>query len=277
MKRMITLLATAGCLLFATSCNKDNDKQEYATNKAGERLVEKIESVEYDGLDTSYHSYRFAYNGDGTFKNFTLDRKCFGPSWTDGFFSDITTSSFEKKNNTLQLHQECLYPDKDRDTEVHDETFDLNTNGFIAIDHGWDGTENYRLSYDESGKYLHNVFDGDELIWTFEWKDGNIVNSLSAYTNQPHPVNIDWGAFFQSWRNDALNEDLVDLSSIRDFWAFSNGYLGNKCQGLLAEDSYYNYTYDFDADGFVSTIYTSPKSSETSYKGTTYIVTYKKR
>ncbi|MCM1531501.1 MAG: hypothetical protein NC048_02445 [Bacteroides sp.] len=271
MKRMITLLATAGCLLFATSCNKDNDKKQFATNKAGERLVEKVEATQYNTADTTYFSYHFSYNSDGTLKTLTH-------YWNSEDSKYHYVLSFEKKNNTLYMNR----TDYDATNTIDDETstsFDLNSKGLIVLDRGWEGKENFRLSYDESGKYLHSVFDGDELMWTFEWEDGNIFNDEVAYTTQSHPSNMDWCAFFQSWRHLDYyrhhddNEDLVDLPSICLSWGFSEGYLGSKCQGLPSEDYECNYTYDFDEDGFVSAIYRSYKSTGKI----TYKVTYKSK
>ncbi|MCM1041793.1 MAG: hypothetical protein NC396_05115 [Bacteroides sp.] len=260
MKRMITLLATAGCLLFATSCNKDNDKKQFATNKAGERLVEKVEAVRY-AHDTNYYSYLFTYNNDGSLKSFTH-------YWNNDYYYTV---SFEKKDNTLHMTQ----TDYDGETNAIDgessTSFDLNKYGFIVLDRGWEGTDNYRLSYDESGRYLHNVFDGDELIWTFEWEDGNIADEKIAFIRQSHPSNIDWSAFLQAWRTED-NEALVALPSTCEFWGFSEGYLGNKCQGLPIESDDCKYTYDFNEDGFVSSIL---KTS--SWYTTINTITYKNK
>ena len=236
MKLRTTLLAALGCLFaLATSCKDpdDNNKTQYATNKAGERLVEKI----IDDSDTIC----FEYNSDGTLK-------------TIKGYEGSRIFSFEKRNNTLFM--------KDIDGDDIEETsFDLNANGLIILDRGWNGKYNYRLTYDESGKYLHNVFDGDELMWTFQWEDGNILNEEVTYIpTQSHPSNIDWCAYFQTWRiqKNEENEDLVEVPSISLFWGFSEGYLGTKCKGLPAKDENWGtYTYDYTEDGFISAIYTS--------------------
>ena len=66
MKNKLTLLAAVGCLFaLATSCKKPEEPAQYATNKAGERLVEKITSF-YDDGETEV--IRFEYNSDGTLK-----------------------------------------------------------------------------------------------------------------------------------------------------------------------------------------------------------------
>ena len=236
MKLKTTLLAALGCLFaLATSCKDpdDNNKTQYATNKAGERLVEKI----IDDSDTIC----FEYNSDGTLK-------------TIKGYEGNRIFSFEKRNNTLFM--------KDIDgNDIEETSFDLNANGLIILDRGWNGKYNYRLTYDESGKYLHNVFDGDKLIWTFQWEDGNIANKEVTYIpTQSHPSNIDWCAYFQTWRiqKNEENEDLVEVPSISSFWGFSEGYLGNKCKGLPAKDENWGtYTYDYTEDGFISAIYTS--------------------
>ena len=253
MKIKTTLLAALSCLLFASSCQKSDDKKKdiYATNKAGERLVEKIYSIySADGggyTDTTL--YLLAYNSDGSLKIITENHR----SQDRGeYYTRQRIYSFKKQNNTLYL--------RDSSNEIYETSFELNKNGQIVLDRGWEGKDNYRLSYDPSGKYLHNVFKDDELLWTFEWKDGNIYNEEVTYIDQAHPSNIDWCAYFQTWRilQGEPNEDLVDLSSICDFWGFSDGYLGNKCKGLPSEDKIHGvYTYDFTDDGFVSAIYIS--------------------
>lgn len=251
MKLRFTLPAVLmAALLLTTACGNGNDdnKDRYATNKAGERLVEKIESIYEDG---TIYNYYFTYNNDGTIQKIVED------SYDDDtdFECDRRIFSFEKKNNTLYL---C-----DSSAEIYNTSFDLNKNGFIVLDRGYEGTEKYRFSYDESGKFLHNVFKNEELIRTFEWEEGNIVNDEVSYTDQPHRSNIDWCAYFQTWRRDRIDEDLVDIPSICNFWGFSDGYLGNKCKSLPAEDKSHGlYTYDFTEDGFISAIYVSGEWSK---------------
>lgn len=253
MKLKTTLLAALGCLFtLATSCKDpdDNNKTQYATNKAGERLVEKIKKITIqDNNDTLSYSYHLEYNNDGTLKKITEFHDI-----QDGgsHYSDQRIYSFELKNNTLFFYAKFI---DEEGTEEASETFDLNKSGLITSTTNWDN-EQFRLSYDETGKYLHNVFKEDELIWTFNWVDGNIFNERVKYIPQSHSSNIDWGAFFQTWRNDN-NEDLVDISCIRQFWGFSDGYLGNKCKGLPFSFGSSNYTYDFTEDGFVSSIHVS--------------------
>ena len=255
MKIKTTLLAALSCLLFATSCQKSDDKKKdlYATNKAGERLVEKIDETIIEPHDTSFYSYYCEYNSDGAFKTI-IETSIDADNWE----GEQRIYSFKKQNNTLYL--------RDSSHEIYETSFELNKNGQIVLDRGWEGKDNYRLSYDPSGKYLHNVFKDDELLWTFEWKDDNIYNEEVTYIDQAHHSNIDWGAFFQSWRlhdwHLVVNEFLIELPSLGNWWAFSDGYFGNKCQGLPMEDYYNIYTYDYTEDGFVSAIYISGKSGE---------------
>ncbi|MBD5397838.1 hypothetical protein HDR62_06925 [bacterium] len=234
MRLKTTLLAAVGCLMLVPSCKDPEEKTVYATNKAGERLVEKI--IAYS-TDTVY----FKYNSDGTLKTIK------------GFEGENRILSFERKGNTLFMQ------DKE-DDYIEESSFDLNEKGWIVLDRGWGGFSNFRFTYDDNG-YLHNVFKGEELLWTFEWKDGNIANEEVTYIpTQSNPSNIDWCAFFQSWRHVETydnTENLVDVASICLFWGFSEGYLGNKCKGLplTKNNGRTNYSYDFDQDGFVSTIY----------------------
>lgn len=234
MRLQTTLLAAVGCLMLATSCKKPEETTQYATNKAGERLVEKIDFLDDNNI---YHSCFLEYNSDGTLKAIK------------GYEGDYI---FEKKGTTLFMHEV--------DGEEAESSFDLNENGWIVLDRGWSGNSNFRLTYDDNG-YLHNIFRDEELLWTFEWEDGNIVNEEVTYIpTQSHPSNIDWCAFFQSWRHvetDDNTEYLVGAASICLFWGFSEGYLGNKCKGLplTQNNGRTSYAYDFDEDGFVSTIY----------------------
>ncbi len=238
MKHKLTFLAALGCLFaltLTTSCNKPEEKTVYATNKAGERLVERIDYVNGDTITTSR---RLAYNSDGTLKTIKEDNG-------DRIYS------FERNGNTLFM--------RDEDDDITDETsFDLNEKGWIVLDRGWAGNKNYHLTYDANG-YLHDVFDGEELLWTFEWKEGNIVNEEVSYMpTQAKPSNIDWCALLQSWRHNETydnTENLVELPSICLFWGFSEGYLGNKCKGLVSKKNNSDYTYKFDEDGFLTTIY----------------------
>ena len=239
MKMRLTLLAAVGCLMLATSCNKPEETTQYATNKAVERLVERIDDSSWlteDG-STNIHTTYFSYNSDGTLKAIK------------GYEGDYI---FEKKGNTLFMQRNI------NNNEIEESSFDLNEKGWIVLDRSWDGTGNYRLTYDGTGN-LHQVFDEDKLLRTFEWKEGNIVNEEVTYIpTQSNPSNIDWCAFFQSWRRDIQDdENLVDVFSICFFWGFSEGYLGNKCKGLplTMNNGRTNYSYDFDQDGFVSTIY----------------------
>ena len=190
-----------------------------------------MEKIIAYSTDTVY----FKYNSDGTLK--TLK----------GYEGDYI---FEKKGNTLFMHEV--------DGDEAESSVDLNEKGWIVLDRGWNGNRNYRLTYDADG-YLHEVFDEDNLLRTFEWEEGNIVNEEVTYIpTQSNPSNIDWCAFFQSWRRDIQDdENLVDVFSICIFWGFSEGYLGNKCKGLplTMNNGRTNYSYDFDQDGFLSTIH----------------------
>lgn len=248
MKLRLTLLTALGCLLLTTSCKDPEDNNSlYATNKAGERLVEKITFNDSTSIS-------FSYNSDG------FIRKIIGKEGN----SALRTLSFEMINNTLYMTLSENYNESQYTAES---SFDLNTNGFIVRERGWEGKDNYRLTYDESEKYLQKVFNGDELLWTFQWEDGNILNEEVTYTMQSHPSNIDWCAYFQTWRrSDDATDVLLNMPSICEFWGFSGGYLGNKCMSLPIETGKYNYNYDFYGDGFVSTIYETSKFGEYSRK-----------
>ena len=257
MKLRTTLLAALGGLLLASSCKDpdDNNKTQYATNKAGERLVEKISYIYSEDNYSDTVLQILAYNSDGSLKTITENHRS-----QDGenHYTRQRVYSFKKQNNTLYMRDSSDVDD------IYETSFDLNTNGQIVLDRGWTGGDNFRLTYDENGKYLHNVFDGDDLLWTFQWEDGNILNEEVTYIpSQSHPSNLDWCAYFQTWRINKTqeNEDLVDLPSICLFWGFSEGYLGTKCKGLPSEDRYGTYTYEFTKDGFISAIYLTKKSN----------------
>ena len=246
MKMRLTLLAAMGCLMLATSCNKPEETTQYATNKAGERLVEKITSF-YDDGETEV--IRFEYNSDGTLKK---------------VYEGEGVLSFERNNDTLQISE--VWGD-----DIFNINCYLNKNGWIVLYRGWEDAHNYHLTYDAHG-YLHDVFEGDELLRTFEWKEGNIVNEEVTYIpTQSNPSNIDWCAFFQTWRRGELDENLIGLFPFSHFFGFSEGYLGNKCKGLPStmNNGRTNYSYDFDHDGFVSTIYVNGKPD--------YRITYLKK
>ena len=254
MKNKLTLLAAVGCLMLVPSCKDPEEKTVYATNKAGERLVERIDYIDNNTISSGY---LLEYNSDGTLKTIKEPE-------------GNRTYSFERRNNTLFTKN--IVGDN-----IEESSFDLNEKGWIDLDRGWEGTDDYRLTYDNNG-YLHEVFKGEEPLYTFQWKEGNIVNEEVTYIpTQSHPSNIDWCAFFQSWRHRSAempsdkeyNSFLIDIFSIGSFWGFSEGYLGNKCKGLLSSDYNSTYTYDFDKDGFVSTIYIN---GDPCYK-----VTYLKR
>ncbi len=244
-------MAALGCLFaltLTTSCNKPEEKTVYATNKAGERLVEKITYFYDDGENEITN---FKYNSDGTLKK--ID---------DG----EVILSFERNNDTLQISEDL--------GDIINVNCYLNKNRWIVAYRGLEDSYNYRLTYDDNG-YLHDVFDGDELLRTFQWKEGNIVNEEVTYipTNS-NPSNIDWCAFFQTWRRYDIDENLVGLFPLSHFFGFSDGYLGKKCQGLPSSDLNYTYNYDFTEDGFISTIYRISKTSTRTIK---YQITYLKK
>ncbi len=254
MKLKLTLLAALGCLLLATSCKDPDDKQTtYATNKAGERLVEKILSIYvYDDYSDTVLEH-LSYNSNGSLKAITRT--------SNEEYSRIF--AFERKNTTIYMRdEEKFLLDSELQDIINETSFDLNENGLIILDRGWKGNKNYRLTYDESGKYLYNIFDGDEVIRSFKWEDGNIFNEEVTYTNQSHLSNMDWSEYFHTWRHyNSENEPLHNIPCISLFWGFSEGFLGNKCQGIPAEDGEYNYTYEFTKDGFISAIYLTNKSN----------------
>lgn len=261
MKHMITFLVAAGCLLFATSCNKDNDKTEYATNKAGERLVEKISYIRVNEGDIYSEDYLYSYNPDGTLESYKAYQ-----------YDELATPILLSREN------DTVYVRIVQGNNTEDWSFEcrwiLNTAGLIVSELGED--RDFRLTYDESGKYLNSVFDGDELIWTFEWEDGNIANEEVSYISQPQHSNVDWGLFLQTWRINKTqeNEQLLDIAAICFPGAFYDGLIGHKCQGLPSEDYDSNFTYEFDEDGFVSVIHEiSKRDGQTA----TYTVTYKKK
>lgn len=246
MKFKLTLWAAVGCLMLATSCKKPEETTQYATNKAGERLVEKITFTNSEFNDNDSIYLRFDYNTDGLLKTYTENYEAgYRRIW-----------SYGKRDNILYLNI--------NDAGASSKTsFDLNEKGWIVLDRGWDGNQNYRLTYDANG-YLYQVFEEDKLLWTFEWEDDNIVNEETTYLPQSHPSNIDWGAVFGSWNNSGGT--LAGIVSINNRWGFLGGFLGNKCKGLPSEDKEANYVYEFDKDGFVSTVYRTMKNSNETDK-----------
>ncbi len=110
MKMRLTLLAALGCLFaltLTTSCNKPDEKTDYATDKAGERLVERIDEswLNEDGSTETYTTY-FSYNSDGSLKTIK-----------EGNGNRIY--SFERNGNTL-LTQDIV------GDNIEKSSFDLN-------------------------------------------------------------------------------------------------------------------------------------------------------
>lgn len=242
------LMAT---LLLATACrNGNNDnKDRYATNKAGERLVEKIESI-YEHNKES-RSTLFSYNVNNIATRITE----ISPKLEeDGFRAEILTIEINQDSLFCKIVFDTNYPSSNL-IEAESWSCHLNKKGFIDIDKGWTGSRNYRLSYDEND-YLQDVYKDDELLKTFKWEDGNISNPDFQYTDHSKQANMDWSAWnynFQSY-DEGINTPSLDVA-----WKFSiSGFLGTKNKDLLISDNRddhgYKYTYEFDKDGFVSII-----------------------
>lgn len=261
MKRMITLLATAGCLLFATSCNKDNDKKQFATNKAGERLVEKIEGIWSDGstLTTS-----FFYDATGIATKITEE-------YFDAEDNDHTTDIYAfKKQGDFLLCKRTINGDAGESW-----TCELSDKGFIITDNGWTGNEKYRLTYDGNDR-LQYVYKDNELKKTFLWENDNIADNKFRYIDQPKQSNIDWSAWAHNTESydEGINTPSIDLA-----YMFScSGFLGKKNKGLLifndAQGRDDRYEYEFDNEGFVSSI--TRTDSDGKDQGS-FAITYLKR
>lgn len=267
MKLRLTLLTALGCLLL-TSCKDPVDNNNlYATNKAGERLVEKI--LYTSSYDDTVFTY-FTYSEDGTLASITNHNKFYDSDIKDWVVSQDKIS-FERKSNTLHMYSTTLYAKTTVETTT---TFDLNEDGLIVIDRGWEADQNYRLTYDENNR-LQNVYRDDVLKKTFTWEDGNISDVGFQYINQPQQANIDWSAYFHNTESydEGINTPSIDMS-----WAFScSGFLGEKNKDLLIVNRNQGrediIEYQFDEEGFVSSI-----EKRDDFKGSyTYTITYLKR
>ncbi|MCM1169541.1 MAG: hypothetical protein NC324_06345 [Bacteroides sp.] len=266
MKRMITLLATAGCLLFTTSCNKDNDKKQFATNKAGERLVEKIELIgQYTEDGHSWEgrsSTVFSYHKDGSIKQIIQHEG------EDGIYDEYYT--FETEGNTLFRYRHDNYDNTD-DTAM----LVLNEQGFAAIEKN-EKKGDYTFEYDETN-HLRKIHQNGNVVREFEWENGNLVLKNVEYTNTVQPnSNVDWAAYLTGFDYDY--DDSHSIRALRFPLDDIFGILGAKNKHLISLQGDFSLVYEFDADGFISTIELIDHDEDASNRDHfVYTISYLKR
>lgn len=264
MKLRFTLPAVLmAALLMATACGNGNDgnKDRYATNKAGERLVEKIIITSND--DDWFEVDSITYNPDGTVKSLTRRDE-------DG---DKETLYIEKKNDLITFSG-----------NGHNYTYQakFTLDGNELVKHAYyqsveapddefpDGHKDsctFDFVYDKNNQ-LRSIYKNDEIIREIEWANGNIKNwkeyddwdgsereyDYEDFLPQSKHSNMDWGVY-------GLTMVLDNQLYYTPYSLLPSGYLGQKGKDLLLAGSRgdggegtYKWDYDFDKDGYVSTI-----------------------
>lgn len=274
-------------LLLATACGNDNDdnKDRYATNKAGERLVEKIEYINpSDSTEYGYDLY--SYTTDGTVKSY-ID---YFQYYDGGLRQTKSITTIERRNNTITAITNGFNYENNENEDLYSiDTLILNLNSKGLAISGFEkeinkyNQENISLNFIYTpNDQLQDIYHNDVLLGKFEWENGNIRSYTPyeedgnpyrtqnyQYEPQPNASNIDWCGY--------LGYIWVARSGDASICLFSSGLLGKKNKDLISHyedgDIESSYSYEFDEDGYVSGVKVYSDGKIKSH----WIITYLKK
>ena len=223
MKKILTLLVMVALAACWVSCSDDDDKNG-DTNKSEKRLIREI-------YNENSYSIKFTYDEDGYITKIE-----------DGHYKETYTISKQGKKLTI-INQ------YNSDKSIY-WIYTLNDKGYIISD----DDENYE--YDNSDQMIKQT--DSESIYTYTWKDGNVIS-------EKYQDDIDKSEYSSEeyeYYSEYENKSNIDLSSTIYSWddgAYLADYCGKISKNLLKSYTDYNgdsyeYEYEFDEQGYVSTI-----------------------
>lgn len=163
-------------------------------------------------------------------------------------FPENVTLYYEVSGNKLNLYGESADVPK-----ILFYVCDLNDMGYITREEDLTPTEAnegvFTYEYDANGQTIHASYN-DDSYGSFVWENGNVVSCEGiiresyTYTNVVNKANINFNS-------------LMRQTYLEDIWGFALcGYIGKKDVNLMETyGSTTKYTYEFDADGYVTIIH----------------------
>lgn len=219
MKKIFTLLVMVALAACWTSCSDDDDKNG-DTNKSEKRLIREI------------------YNEDSYSIKFTYDE--------DGYITKIEDGHY-KETHTISRQGKKIIIGGD-----YSSILNLNDQGYIIEDDDEDFYE-----YDNLGQMIKWI-EGEKYpsVCTYTWKDGNVISEKYQYdVNDPKYSETKY-----EYYSEYENKSNIDLSNTIYSWddgAYLADYCGKISKNLLksyTNGERYEYEYEFDKEGYVSTI-----------------------
>lgn len=229
MKKILTLLVMFALAACWTSCSDDdNDNENFGKN--GKRLIREMHTEQCNDF-----LIKFDYDKDGYITKIE-----------NGYYKETYTISRQAQKVTYYYNGELSG------------MFTLNDKGYAISDdewHSWNEEwlkEAYTYEYDNLGQMIKFVdYEAGEKIYT--WKDGNIISE--KYTDQEDFVEYEYYSEYE-------NKSNIDLAQIFYLWEDAieiADYCGKISKNLLKSRTdndwkRYEYEYEFDEKGYVSTI-----------------------
>jgi len=229
MKKIFTLLVMVALAACWTSCSDDdNDNENFGKN--GKRLIREMHTE---------HGYEF-------FIKFDYDKDGYITKIENGYYKETYTISRQAQKVTYYYNGELSG------------MFTLNDKGYAISDDEWyqeKWRKEYTYEYDNSGQMIKQMDYETEDGTIYTWKDGNIISK--KYTR--------WGDSFEyEFYSEYENKSNIDLAQIFYLWEDAieiADYCGEISKNLLKSCTHtgsywerYEYEYEFDEKGYVSTI-----------------------
>ena len=218
MKKIFTLLVMVALAACWVSCSDDdNDNENFGKN--GKRLIREMHTE---------NGYEFFIK----FEN--------------GYYKEICTISRQEKKVTYYYDGELS------------EISTLNDKGYVISEDYWDQEKwrkEYTYEYDNSGQMIKEMDYETEDGTIYTWKDGNIISK--EYTDQEDSAEYEYYTEYENKSNIDLAQILYlweDGISIADYCGKISKNLLKSCTHTGSYWERYEYEYEFDEKGYVSTI-----------------------
>ena len=229
MKKIFTLLVMVALAACWVSCSDDdNDNENFGKN--GKRLIREMHTE---------HGYEF-------FIKFDYDKDGYITKIENVYYKEICTISRQEKKVTYYYDGELS------------EISTLNDKGYVISEDYWDQEKwrkEYTYEYDNSGQMIKEMDYETEDGTIYTWKDGNIISK--EYTDQEDSAEYEYYTEYENKSNIDLAQILYlweDGISIADYCGKISKNLLKSCTHTGSYWERYEYEYEFDEKGYVSTI-----------------------
>lgn len=224
-----------------SSCSKEEEPEgeQPTEDVGGRRLVSKMEFVSEDGEDN--FTIQFFYNEDGSLNRATNDE------------DELRETAFTHAGNKLIIKLDF------GEEGIETLTNTLNKDGYVSSVISEDED---RYTYEYQNGFLNSARFSEQINWNATWQNGDLVKTVMAdhtikctYTDTDNKMNVELLDFAYL----DMFED-CELCMTSGYWGKKNKHLLKKVEQLMPNrGSSTEFSYEFDAEGYVTNIFNISK------------------